>query len=378
MQQVAVNTRFLLPGQLEGLGRFTDEVLKALVRQHPQTTFHFFFDRSYHPRFLYADNVVPHVLQPPARHPLLYLLFFELAVARKLNKLQPAVFFSPDGYLSLRHKRTPQVGVFHDLAFEHFPRDIDRFHRWHYRRYFPRFARHAARLCTVSEYSKQDIVQRYGISPAKISVVYNGSSGSFRPHSPEECRAVRQHYTGGAPYFIYVGAIQPRKNLDNLLQAFDRFKTATGHPAQLLLTGRKAWNFAEVIRTYNTMTHQQAVHFTGYVSDTELARLYSGALALTYVSRFEGFGLPILEAMHAETPVMAGNTSSMPEVAGPAGLLVDPDAVPEIAQGLTRLATDPRLRQELVARGRLQRERFSWQRTAQAVWQSLQQAAARG
>lgn len=361
---VAVNARFLLQGKIEGIGRFSDEVLKRLVRQMPEVEFHFFFDRPWHADFIYSGNVVPHVLYPQARHPFLYMAFFDAAVPFMLNKIGAKLFFSPDGYLSLLSP-VPQIGVFHDLAFEHFPEDIGGIHAWHYRNWFPRYARKASHLLTVSEFTRQDVIQLYGIPPEKISVVGNGSPETFYVLPEPERKAVRERYTQGRPYFIYAGAIQPRKNLDTLLRSYDAFRLKSGMDVCLVLTGRKAWNFSEVIQTYDAMQFREDVIFTGYISDAELNALYNGSLALTYISRFEGFGLPILEAMNAGTAVITSNTSSMPEVAGPAAILADPYSVDSISDALLQLATDPELRSRLIAAGMEQKQHFSWDRVAE-------------
>lgn len=362
---IAVNARFLLPGRIEGIGRFSDEVLKRLVLQMPEVDFHFFFDRPWHPDFIYADNVIPHVLYPQARHPFLYMAFFELAVPYMLNKINADVFFSPDGYLSLNSDKK-QIAVFHDIAFEHFPNDISGIHAWHYRTWFPKYAKKAELILAVSEFTRLDIINKYIISPEKIQVVGNGCSNSFYPIPESERQMIRSQYAQDKPYFLYAGAIQPRKNLDNLLRAFDLFRRKQESDIKLLLTGRKAWNFEEVIRTYQSMKYKDDVIFTGYVSDAELNRLYNGAMALVYVSRFEGFGLPILEAMNAGTAVITSNTSSMPEVAGSAAILVNPEQPESIVEAMQTLANNAAKRTELIERGFNQKAQFSWERTAQA------------
>ncbi|MCE3007372.1 MAG: glycosyltransferase family 4 protein [Bacteroidetes bacterium] len=371
--EIAVNTRFLLPGRIEGLGRFSHEVLRRMVQQQPDVVFHFFFDRPYDADYLYGPNVVPHVLSPQARHPLLYYLFFEHAVRRKLSRLNPAVFFSPDGYLSLA-SRLPQVPVFHDLAYMHYPQYVGPAHRWHYRHFFPRYAQKAAHILTVSSYSKADIVQYFRVPESKVTVCHNGAGEVFRPLGEAEREKARAAFAEGKPYFLYVGSIHPRKNLENLLRAFERFKEQTGHPAKLLLTGRKAWDFENVIQFYTQMRHRDDVCFTGYVDDESLNQLLNGALALCYVSLFEGFGLPILEAFWAETAVLCSNTSSMPEVAGDAALLADPTLPEQIAHQMEQLL-EADLRQSLIARGQQQRLHFSWDQTARICFHTLQQVA---
>lgn len=370
IRHIAVNTRLLLKGGLEGIGRFSDEILKRLVQQHPETQFSFFFDRDFDERFIYGPNVKGYKLVPPARHALLFIMFFEYAVARKLKQLKPDVFFSPDGYLSLR-SNVPQVPVFHDLAFEHFPEDVKKSEAWHYKKYFPQYAEKAKKIITVSEYTKQDILAHYKVAPKKIEIVHNACNELFQPLDEKGIAAVRNRYTNGERYFHSVGAIQPRKNLNRLLLAFERFKEETASPMKLLLVGRKAWNFDEVIHSYSNAKFKDDIVFTGFVSDTELVEIYGGSSGLCYVPYFEGFGIPIVEAMACDVPVITSNISSMPEVAGDAALLVDPKSVEEIAAAMKRLAESPDLASQLIDKGRLRRQVFTWDDSARRVWNVL-------
>ncbi|MBF9237191.1 glycosyltransferase family 4 protein [Hymenobacter sp. BT683] len=378
---IAVNTRFLLPGdQLEGIGRFTYETLRRLVALHPDVTFHFLFDRPYDTRYLLGPNVVPHVLFPPARHPFLYVAWFEGVVARWLAKHQPAAFLSPDGFTTL-NTRVPRVTVVHDLAFEHFPLDVGLLQRKYYHWFMPRFAKASEQVVAVSEFTKADIVKTYGLSPAKISVAYNAPADLFQPQPEAGQREVRRRFSHGQPYFLFVGALQPRKNLGNLLRAFDLFKT-TGGPAaanaQLLIVGRKAWKAGPILTAYQRMRHQTAVHFTGRVVDADLAGLYAAARATVYVPYFEGFGIPIVEGQASGSAVLTSNVSSMPEVAGKGGaLLVDPNDVERIAAGLTQLWGDADLRRHLIAKGHENLRRFSWTRSAEVLWEAIEAATRR-
>jgi glycosyltransferase involved in cell wall biosynthesis len=367
---IAVNARFLLDGKVEGIGRFSDEVLSRIVKLMPDCDFHFFFDRPWHSRFLYAENVMPHVVHPQARHPFLYIAWFDFMIPRKLRQVKADLFFSPDGYLALSSK-IPQIQVIHDLAFLHFPKDTDRLHAWHYNRWFPRFAKKASKILTVSEYTRKDIQEQYQIPAEKITTVYNGCADVFHPGTLSEQKATRIQYTGGVKYFLYAGAIQPRKNLENLLKAYTLFREKHPETVKLVLTGRKAWNFESVIQTYRDMPFREDVIFTGYVNDSELNRLYQASIALCYVSRFEGFGLPLLEAMHAETALITCNTSSLPEVAGDAALYVHPDHPEEMADAMQILLTDETKRDALIAAGRIQRNRFSWDQTAAACVEAI-------
>ena len=189
--RIAVNTRLLLPGRLEGIGRFTNETLKILVADHPEVEWVFLFDRPFDPQFVFGSNVIPVVVGPQARHPILWTLWFEFMLPRVFKKYKVDFFLSPDGYNSL-NASIPSVDVIHDLNFEHNPDDVPGWAGRYLRSHFPKYARAAARVATVSNYSAKDIENTYGVDPDKIDVVYNGVDDWFSPCTDEEATNVRK------------------------------------------------------------------------------------------------------------------------------------------------------------------------------------------
>lgn len=368
--KIVVNTRLLLKNKLEGIGWFSYETLKRITRAHPEHHFIFLFDREPDEEFFFSENVTPLILSPQARHPVLFYLWFEFSVAGVLNKLKPDVFVSPDGYLSLRAK-CRQLAVIHDLNFEHYPKDLSFSVRKYYKYFFPRFAKKAARIATVSEFSKADLIKTYGVDPGKIDVVYNGCNPSYLPLSAEVKATAKEKFSEGKDYFLFVGALHPRKNISRLFKAFDAFKRSSGAGTKLLIVGAKYYWTREIRETYDGMQYKQDVIFTGRLNNEGLKLALGAALALTYVPYFEGFGIPILEAMNTDTPVITGNVTSMPEVAKDAALLVDPFSVDSIAEGMIKIHADPALRKHLVEKGRIRRQDFSWDKTADALWESI-------
>ncbi len=375
--KIAINTRFLLPNHLEGFGWYTHEIARRMVAQHPEDEFLFLFDRPFDPRFVYADNVTPRVLFPPARHPLLWWWWFEQSVPQALQNWGAEVFFSPDSYLSLRSK-TPTVMTVHDLVPLHQPAGIPWTIRKYYQHYLPRFLQRAEHILTVSEYVRQDIIQTGGVEASRVSVAYNGCRTGFVPLLENEKQDVRQQFSCGQEFFFYTGAIHPRKNIPRLIRAFDQFKTRTGAPGKLLLAGRMAWQTGEVTTAYEQARHRADIHFLGYVSETDLFRLTAAAVAITYISLSEGFGLPMLEAMRTDTPILAANATCLPEIAGNAALLVDPFSESGIAEGLEKLWADRAFGQQLVENGRRQREKFSWDTAAAGIYEKLKEIARHG
>lgn len=370
--KIAVNTRLLLKDKLEGIGWVEYETLRRMVLAHPEVEFYFLFDKSPDKSFIFGDNVVPVTLFPPARRSFLFVWYFEWSVTRALKKIKPDLFFSPDGYLSLRTK-VPSVVQFHDLNYEHYPHDVQKKYQWHYKTFFPRFARKAKRIVTVSEFSKQDIVDCYGIEPNRIDVAYNGVNEKFAPIQEEEQEAIRAKYTDGNPYFMFVGSLHPRKNLARLFTAFDLFKSQTPSNVKLLIVGEKRWWSEPIEQAYSQMRFKDEVVFAGRLRAEDLHLVTAAALASVYVSYFEGFGIPILEAFKCDTPVITSNVTSMPEVADDAALLVDPFSEASIAEGMTEMLNE-NVREALIEKGRERAKVFSWDLATEGIWKCLMKA----
>lgn len=368
--RIAINTRFLLKGKMEGFGWFTYETVKRMVLSHPEHTFIFFFDRKYDEQYLFAENVVPVVLNPPARHPILFKIWFDYSVTKALKKHKADIFFSPDGYLSLR-TNIPQIGVIHDLNFEHYPEDLPKGARKYLRTYFPKFAKKAKHIITVSEYSKQDIVKIYGIAETKITVAHNGGSEKFKPIPLAQQKFIRKKYTNGKPFFICVGALHPRKNLNRLLLAYDAFKKETQSETQLLIAGAPLFKGSGPFETLEQLKHKSDIHFSGHVEFDVLTQIMGSARALTFVSYFEGFGIPMIEAMRAETPILAGNLTSLPEVGGEGAIYVDPFDINSIKEGLVEINQNEELRKKLIALGRDRAKEFTWDQSASIIWNTI-------
>lgn len=344
-----------------------------MVKAHPETRFTFLFDRAYDESFVYADNVHPVVVPPPSRHPILWYIWFHQTLKFKLRKLKPDLFYSPEFYLTAA-REIPQVSVIHDLAYEHFPEDVDKWAARYYKKYSPRYAHQARRILTVSEFSKQDIVSLYGIDPQKITVAPNACNDFFKPVSEEVKIATRKEFSDGKPYFYFVGTIQPRKNIERLLQAFDLFRERVGESIKLLIVGRKGWKYEGAMQAFEGMKYKDEVSFTGFVSDEELNRICASSVGLCYVPYLEGFGIPLVEAMYSETAIISSNITAMPEVVGDAALLVDPYQSEQIADKMLELYRSPQLRKQLIEKGAEQRQQFSWDRSAEIIWSVLVQS----
>ena len=372
---IVVNTRLLLPKKLEGIGWVTYEIFSRMAVRHPEHRFIFLFDRAYDPQFVFSSNVRPVVLFPPARHPWLWKLYYEISVPLALKRYKADLFISPDSMICL-HTSVPTISVMHDLNFKHYPQWLPKVVGRYYNKHMAKFAHKADHLIAVSQFTKEDLMNSYGVPSDKITVIHNAANTNYHSIDEQKKQSVRFDYTHGQPYFLFVGSLHPRKNIERLLQAFDIFKEQDNNNIKLVIVGTPMWNNNNI--SSENLKHMDDVVLTGYLSDKKLSEVMGAALGLVYVSLFEGFGIPIVEAFHAEVPVITSNITAMPEVAGDAALLVDPYQTQSIADAMTKLSKHPQLQQDLVHKGRQRRELFSWDRSADMFWQVIERHFIKG
>ncbi|MBL7740717.1 MAG: glycosyltransferase family 4 protein [Chitinophagaceae bacterium] len=371
--RVAVNTRFLLNDYLEGYGYFLFEILKRIAITHPGHEFIFIFDRPFDKKFVFAENVTPVVAGPAARHPVLWKYWYDVNVPAILRKYKADVFVSCDGFCSLATK-VPQCLLIHDLAFLHYPDFMKKSHLLFYKHYTPKFLKKAASIATVSEFSKEDICRHYRTGPETIDVIFNAAKDIFRPVTDEEKQSVKNKYTDGKEYFIYAGAIHPRKNLVNLLKAFSVFKKKQKSNWKLVLAGRLAWKYKHFVESLKTYKYRDDVVLTGYLQEEELVKVMGSSYALIYPSFWEGFGVPVLEAMQCRVPVITSANSAMQEIAKDAALYVNPADHNDIAEKILLLYKDENLRSRLIAKGVDVGRQYNWDRSAELLWQTINKA----
>ncbi|MCA1594639.1 MAG: glycosyltransferase family 4 protein, partial [Acidobacteria bacterium] len=274
----------------------------------------------------------------------------------------------------------PVVATIHDLSFEHLPATFKRRSRMQLRLTVRRTARAAAHIITPSEFTRRDIVNTYAIRPERVSVIKLAASPTFKPANPEEVERARRRYGIEGEYILAVGSIQPRKNLARLIGAYAdlRRERSSDKLPQLVLVGKKAWLYGQTLRALEERGVSDSTILTGYVSEGDLPALYTGALCFVYPSYFEGFGLPPLEAMQCGTPVITGNLTSLPEVVGDAGLLVDPHDTEALGRAIARLIDDQNLRAELRAKGLERARLFNWHETARQTLKAYQRTTGGG
>ena len=303
-------------------------------------------------------------------------LWTHLRLSWEMGRHPPDLLFVPAHVLPPIRPRRSLVTV-HDLGYRHFPqahRPLDRLYldlstRWN--------AHAATRLLADSEATKADLIGEYGTPASKITVVYPGRDESLRRvEDPAAVSAVKSKYGIAGDYVLYVGTLHPRKNLLRLIEAFAMLNSGFGiGDSGLVIAGRKGWLYDEIFDRVKSLGLTDRVILTGYVAEADLPALLSGARLFAFPSLHEGFGFPVLEAMSCGVPVVCSNSSSLPEVAGDAALLIDPLDTTALAAALARLLADESLRVSLVARGYEQARRFSWERAARQVLSIIEELA---
>jgi glycosyltransferase involved in cell wall biosynthesis len=291
----------------------------------------------------------------------------------EIAKYSPDVLFVPAHVLPVIHPRSSLVTV-HDLGYLHFP-DA---HPWHERTYLDLSTRWNARaaqhILADSCATKADLVTICGTPPEKISVVYPGVDEALAPEADKRrIEAVKARYGIDGGYFLFIGTLQPRKNLSRLIDAFDRLRTECPEDSYtLVLAGGPGWRSDKLAAQVRRLNLKGRVRFPGYIPGGDKGALLSGALAFVFPSLYEGFGLPVLEAQACGCPVIASTTSSLPEVTGEAGILVDPTDTSAIAAAMKRAAADSRLRGDLVNQGLANVRRFTWTACARSVMAAIE------
>jgi glycosyltransferase involved in cell wall biosynthesis len=290
------------------------------------------------------------------------------------NRLLPgAALYHATEHLLMSLRGVPTVLTVHDLIFRRYPAHHKPLNRWYLNLTMPLYCRRATRIIAVSEQTKRDIVEAYGIPPEKITVIYEAAAPGFRPQSVEAVARARGRYRLPARYLLSVGTVEPRKNLGRVLTAFERLRAENLVDA-FVIVGKRGWLYDDFFAQLENSPAKEAVIFPGWVEDADLPAIYAGASAVAFPSEFEGFGLPALEGMACGAPVVCSNTSSLPEIAGDAALLVDPTSTDDITVALRRVLSEPALAEELRRRGYAQAARFSWERAARETAQVYEQA----
>jgi glycosyltransferase involved in cell wall biosynthesis len=265
----------------------------------------------------------------------------------------------------------------HDINFYHRPKDLPKLTSWYFNNFFPLYAKKAERLITVSEYSKNDISTNYNIEKEKIDIVYNSVTDDFQPSDSVEKSDIKKEFKLADNYFVFIGTVLPRKNLINLIKAFDQFLSKSAKSFEFVVIGNEKFGLKDIKETLSQIKHPENIRFLGRVDKDKLIKILAASHGLLYVPFFEGFGIPLVEAMKCEVPILTSNVTSLPEIAKDAAVFTEPDSIDSIANGIEKLALDEKLRQQLIENGKIRVKDFSWDESANKFWNIIEKTIRR-
>jgi glycosyltransferase involved in cell wall biosynthesis len=295
--------------------------------------------------------------------PSLRILWEQLVQPLALTRRPPDVLHALGYALPLAWRGRTAITIC-DLSFARYPDLFNRSNAIYLATIARLSARKATIVLTISESTRQDVIKLFGVSPERVTTTYCGVSDRFQPASDSEIDALRERAQLPSAFLLYLGTIEPRKNVAGLVRAYARYRQEASDPVPLVLAGGRGWKDREVFDLVDRLGLREWVHFPGYVPNEDLPAWYSAATAFVYPSRYEGFGLPVAEAMACGTPVITTTSSSLPEVVGDAGLLVGPNDEAALTSAIARVASDAELRRTLSLAGRKRVARFRWEQTA--------------
>jgi glycosyltransferase involved in cell wall biosynthesis len=371
--RVAVNTRVLHSDYLEDSGSLIFDVLRYLANNFPEHQFIFIFPRRSDNRIRFSSNVTPVIIEPNTKHPLFLKYWYDVKLPGVLRKYNVDVFVSFDGWCSLT-TRVAQCLVIPYLNFLNYSLHFQKPRLLFYKKYIQKNLQKAKSIATVSEFSKQDIINNYKIEKEKINVIYSAAGENFKPVPADISEETKNKYTDGMEYFLYKGAIHPEKNLVNLLKAFSVFKKRQKTNFKLILASRVALRHDSFIQSLKNYKHRDDVIVLGDLSEDELTKIMGSTYALVYPSLTDGFSIPVLEAMKCHIPVITLSHSRIQEIAKDAALYVDAKSFEDIAEKMMLIYKDENLRKDLIEKGKIIALQYSWERTAEQIWQTILKA----
>jgi glycosyltransferase involved in cell wall biosynthesis len=346
-----------------GLGRYAESLVRELADQIPERLA-LFYNQEHGIAPLSGLAHLPSRTVALGYKPWRMLVWMAQIARIPVNRLAPdATLFHATEHLLLPLREVPTILTVHDLIFLRLPEHHKRLNRWYLRWTMPLFCRRADHIIAVSEATRQDILRAYGVPKEKITVIHEAADPRFRPHPADEIERVRSAYGLPPRFLLYVGTIEPRKNLAQLLEAWTPLYLA-GECPPLVIVGKAGWLSEPFFAALASSEARDGVLLAGYVPDADLPAIYTAAEAFVWPSLYEGFGLPPLEAMACGTPVVCSDVSSMPEIVDDAAMMFSPSEPQMLRQCLRRISKDVALREDLRRRGFDRAAQFSWAETA--------------
>lgn len=373
--RIGVDARFLQTDEILLHMSYTHKVIVSLARQYDEHQFIFFLDCAINSPVCLPENVSTVIITPAPTNLLLLKWWYDIKVPLALKKYRADTFIGTYGLCSLTTK-VRQLLIVHDLAFLHYPVSLSKQNLLFYKKFTSLFLKKAAAIAVFSDFIKKEIIGKYAISDQKITVTSLAADNSFQPLSWEEREKVKEQYAEGCDYFVFTGGLDPKKNIINLLKAFSIFKKWQKTNMKLVVAGNIE-KYKDQVEKLNSYKYKNEIHLTANLSEEDLAKITAGAYAMIFPSFYEGFGMPALEAMQCEVPVITSVDGSMAEIAGDAALYVNLEDPAEIAEQMKRIFKDEQLRNKLIAAGKERVKIYNMDKTIALTWQAVEKAVSK-
>jgi len=377
MKNIAIDVRSLMEEKLTGVGEYTFNLLKSLFSIDQQNQYYLFYNKREpylkHINCLCQDNVTLCEFTYPnkllnACIKIFKRPFLDSLILSKYNKKADVFFFPNINFLSIS-----PIGKYiitaHDLSFKIFPYFYSLKRRiWHNSIDCRQIFKNAYKIIAVSENTKRDLIDLYNINPNKIKVIHSGVNINF---SKDKKGQIKQKYNLPDKFILGLGTLEPRKNIESLIEAFALLKQKTNFPHKLVIAGAKGWKYNEIFNLIQKLKLENEIFFPGYIDIKDKPYIYNLADIFIYPSYYEGFGFPPLEAMACRTPVITSHTSSLTEICENTALFIDPYNINEIYWAIKEILSDNNLRANLIGKGSVQVQKFNWQQTAEKFLQTI-------
>jgi glycosyltransferase involved in cell wall biosynthesis len=368
----------IVSGSDAGVATYAKNLIKHLIIENKNHDIYFFGSPEY---LSLTDAPRTHLIStsPIVNRGWKRILWEQFALPSKAKRSNIDVMFYPDHTASVFRKHFPNIITIHDLAFLAMPETFPIGKRL-YKSVAVRQSIHKAdKIIAVSHATKEECIRLLNVPKEKIKVIYNGIDSNFKKiNLPDIINNTRKQFGLSKKFILFVGTLEPRKNIIRLIKAFHQLMTAGYIDHKLVIAGKKGWLYSEIFSEVDRLSLNDSVIFLNYITQNDLVNLYSLADMLVYPSLYEGFGFPPLEAMACELPVVASNISSMPEVLGDAALLVDPYSIDDISSAMTKILSDAELRKRLTEKGLQRAKQFSWQMFARELLKVFDEIGIKG
>jgi len=375
--RVAVNATFVVP-YVGGTQVYLENLIREMTRLDTRNQYDLFvteFSGRYFPKD--RPNISFHRVRSAGWGRVARILWEQYEFPRRLSRLGASLCFAP-GYTAPVRARCPVVVTIHDMQWHHHPELANRVKAWYLGRMVTAAARRADAIVTVSEYSRRDIVESLGVNSSRVRAIHLAPSAAVEPpRDPVTIVALKRRLGIRGEYVLYLGRFNPHKGVPVLLRAFDRAKEDPAFPQTLVLAGRRARGLPEILETIAELKLADSVLFTDFLPDADLGPLYAGASCFVLPSTFEGFGLPVLEAMKCGTPVVCARTTALPEIGGDAALYFEPGDWEQLARRMSDVVLPGEARRGAIEAGYRRVSQFSWERSARETLALFEEIARR-